>query len=77
MAHIRVNPETRGQGCDLYAVGDLPTRCALTERVCKQASGWLNCEPRALVPSSVYRDIELVTLSRDPNVTLSFGALTR
>jgi hypothetical protein len=48
--------------------------CAGAEQMCKQASGWVNIDVRERVPGSVFQDLELPTLSRNPRVTLSFVA---
>lgn len=46
--------------------------CIGTELVCRRASGWVRREPRPLVAGSVYKDIELAALMRNPKVTVSF-----
>jgi len=49
--------------------------CAGAEQMCLQAQGDVNIDMREVIPGSVFQEIELPTLKRNPKVTLAFAGV--
>lgn len=47
--------------------------CAAVEQMCLQVSGRVNIDQSEVIPGSVFQEIELQTLRRNPNVSLCFA----
>jgi len=47
--------------------------CAAAEQMCLQVSGRVNIDQSEIIPGSVFQEIELQTLKRNPNVSLCFA----
>ena len=49
--------------------------CAAAEQMCLQVSGRVNIDESEVIPGSVFQEIELQTLRRNPNVRMCFKEL--
>lgn len=49
--------------------------CSGAEQMCLQAAGMVNIDMREVIAGSVFQEIELPTLQRNPKVTLSFAGV--
>jgi len=47
--------------------------CAAAEQMCLQVSGRVNIDQSEIIPGSVFQEVELQALKRNPNVSLCFA----